>query len=218
MVPPFLRLRYPTTLPVGLPSDREVGPAVRGSELTFPCGPVFGTNPPDCIAIRRLFIGKYPSSWGIVMRVLLLRIGALGAVVVLGWIAIANAQRGSNGLAAGESAGDSTVCSDGPSRPSATPPTARRIRCVLRRQPSARSIPPTTEPAARQPAADPFGLQARRGGGSPVPPASPPPARDSIPDASAVGLPAPQRNAAEPSRYPQLAASASAEQPSAVRR
>ncbi len=30
------------------------------------------------------------------MRVLLLRIGALGTVVVLGWIAIANAQRGSS--------------------------------------------------------------------------------------------------------------------------
>ena len=33
-------------------------------KLIFPSGPVFGTNPPDCIAIRRLFTGTYPSGRG----------------------------------------------------------------------------------------------------------------------------------------------------------
>ena len=127
------------------------------------------------------------------MRVLLLRISALGTVVLLGWIAMANAQRGSSSSAAGESAGDgSTVTVEGPSRPMVAPLTddANPLRASV--PASVRSIPPSTppatEPAARRLAADPFGLQARRSGTA---------------------------TAAEPSRYSQMAAPASAEQPSA---
>ncbi len=141
------------------------------------------------------------------MRVLLLRVGVLGVVVVLGCLAIAQAQRGNGGAAAGESTGDSTVSSDNASRPRATP-SAKQNPLRASATPSPRSIPPASDSAACPPAADPFGLQSQRGGGSPVPAASPFPVRDSIPDAPALDLPAPQRSAAEPSQYPQLAAAA----------
>ena len=141
------------------------------------------------------------------MRVLLLRIGVLGVVVVLGWIAMAQAQRGNNSLAAGESAGESTASSDDPSRPRAMPPTdVNPLRASA--PPSAQSIPSSAKPAARSPAADPFGLQTQRGGGSPVPSASSFPVRDNVPDAPALGPPASQRNAAEGSQYPPKTAAA----------
>lgn len=140
------------------------------------------------------------------MKSLLLRIGALGTVAVLGWIAIANAQRGDE---------SSAVIAEGPARPRVTPPTgdANPLRTSATRpaQPYPASTP-KTDSGGRRPAADPFGLQAQRNGGPTVKNISPPPSEDSIPDASSLGLSSPQ-NAAESSRYPEVAVAAASEQP-----
>lgn len=151
------------------------------------------------------------------MKALLLRIGALGTVAVLGWIAIANAQRGTGMSTAEEStAGSSAVIAEGPARPVVTPPTgdANPLRssatAPARPYPASRS---QTEPAARRPAADPFGLQVRRNDNATVTNIAPPSGGDSIPDASVLGLSTPQNPAG--SRYPEVAAAASVEQPSA---
>lgn len=179
-------------------------------QLTFPAGPVFGIYPPDCIAFRHLIIGKHPSNWGIAMRVLLLRIGVVGTVAVLGWIAIAHAQRGASDMAGGESVGGGSSAIDGHSRPVLSPPTGE-VNPLRPATLPARQAPSRTEPAQRRPAADPFGLQNRHSGSSTVPSAS----DDSLPDASALGIAAPQRTAAEPARYPQLSSPAAAEEPPA---
>jgi uncharacterized repeat protein (TIGR01451 family) len=167
-------------------------------KLLFPRLPVSGTNPPDCISLRPLSTGTHPANWGIVMRVLLLRIGALGVVVVLGWIAIAHAQRGSDdtGLPPADSAG-----SVNPLRASSPPP--------------AHPYPSAAEPAARRPAADPFAAQARPSGTAAVVPASAPPAGNSIPDASSLGLSSSRNNALRSQRYASAAVPVSAEQPAA---
>ena len=136
-------------------------------KLLFPEWSVFGTNPPDCSAIWPLVTGICPSNWVIVMRVLLLRVGALAVVVVLGWITLANAQRDSNDTSAGrvDNPSNNGGVPTGESAGSANP---------LRTSPApARSYPPAAEPAAPRPAADPFGLQARRGGSSAAPSAGP---------------------------------------------
>ena len=126
------------------------------------------------------------------------------------------AQRGSNNLTVVDPAGGPTMSADDSSRPRATPPTdANPLRTPAR--PPARSVPPTSGPAARPPAADLFGLQcadAQLAAAVPRwPPTSPPPATtDSIPDAAATGLPARQRAAANASQYSQMATAARADQ------
>jgi uncharacterized repeat protein (TIGR01451 family) len=156
------------------------------------------------------------------MRVLLLRIGALGAVVVLGWIAIANAQRGSSDAAADGSnavaAGSSQLSVSSPSgdtnplRPSPSPTTPPSA------QPTPPAMPPSTPPAAesvpRRTAANPFAAQNRGNTAATVTPATALPT-SSIPDASVVGLAAPPASAAATSRYRQVATPVSAEQPAA---
>lgn len=148
------------------------------------------------------------------MRVLLVRIGVLGFVAVLGWIAIANAQRGSSNLAAGESAGNSAAAVEPPSRPVLNQPNGDANPLRASAPPSGRPTPPPrTEPAARRPVADPFGLQTRRSGNPAAPPASSAPVAETVPDAAVAGFPAPQRVASERSRYPQM--ETSADQPTA---
>ena len=55
-----LRLSYPRSH-AEHGNENTVPTCPSGVELTFPQGLVFGINPPDCTAIRRLFIGKCPS-------------------------------------------------------------------------------------------------------------------------------------------------------------
>ncbi len=149
------------------------------------------------------------------MKILLLRIGALGTVVILGWIAIANAQRGNDNLTPDDSAGGgSLTVAEGSNRPVLTPPTSEVN--PLRSSTSAPSqtvqVPAssTAAPAARRPAADPFGLSARRNENTASGPSSARPATSSSPygnNANAI-------NAVEKDRYPQnKVVPASAEQP-----
>ena len=144
------------------------------------------------------------------MRVLLFRVGVLGAVVVLGWITIANAQRGGENLVTDQS----TVVVEGPARPSVTPPTgdANPLRRVA--PTSSQSYPSSDDPVASRPATDPFGLVAQRNGNVTTVLASAPLDESSIPDASALELASSQRRAAEPSRYPQMAVPSSVGQSS----
>lgn len=158
------------------------------------------------------------------MRVLLLRIGALGTVAVLGWIAIANAQRGSNDQAAEDSdGGGSLSIAEAPARPVLAPPSGdvnplRRSAAATTPRPysssAATSRTPAAAPASRPPASDPFGLVARRGGSTIANTVPPPATGDAIPDASAIGLSRSARSAAAPSRYTQGVTPASSEQPS----
>lgn len=147
------------------------------------------------------------------MKALLLRVGALGTVAVLGWIAIANAQRGNSVSTAEDStAGSVAVITEGPARPMVTPPTGDANPLRTSATSSARPYPastPKTEPAARRPVADPFGLQARRNDSATVTNIAPP-SGDSIPDASALGLAQPQNEAR--SQYPEIPVAASVEQ------
>lgn len=147
------------------------------------------------------------------MRALLLRVGALGTLVVLGWIAIANAQR-DRSTADDATASETPGVAEQPLRPRVTPSTGGEnpLRPSARptTQPYPSSTPRATEPNASRPAADPFGLQARRNGASSPPAALP--AGDTIPDAPSRTLP-PPRNVAESPRYQQKAAAASADQP-----
>jgi uncharacterized repeat protein (TIGR01451 family) len=160
------------------------------------------------------------------MKSLLLRIAALGGVAVLGCIAIANAQRGSddeNLLTVNTPAAVNPLRAPDPmpplrtsSRPTqqvespASPPPDLPIAAET--EPTARPTAPSTARAARRAAADPFGLQARRAGNAAAPPVSHPPINTSIPDASAAGL-AVADNASVPSRYAPVASPVSVEQP-----
>jgi uncharacterized repeat protein (TIGR01451 family) len=135
------------------------------------------------------------------MRILLLRIVGLGVVVVLGWIAIAHAQRGNESTrpSLDEAAGN-------PLRPAA-PPAAQPYPSS--NQPASQAAGPSTS----RPASDSFGLPSQRDNRTSTAATPPPPGRDSIPDASAIGLAGPPRNAADPASAPQRVVSASAEQP-----
>ena len=57
------------------------------------------------------------------MRVLLLRVGVLGTMIGLGWIAIANAQRGNDNVSEGPGGDGSTTAIEEHVRPTLTPPT-----------------------------------------------------------------------------------------------
>lgn len=138
------------------------------------------------------------------MRVLLLRISTLTAMVVLGCIAIANAQRDSDEDNVGQAESqpyDGNVLRGGAAS------SANPLR------PGAPANPLAGTPVGGRPAADPFGLQARRDSGSTVPPPSPLRGDNSIPDAAAIGLAPPRDNAVMPLRSTQAAMPASAEQP-----
>jgi len=149
------------------------------------------------------------------MKILLLRIGALGIVVVLGWIAIANAQRGNDDLTAdGSTAGGTLSVVEGNNRPVLTPPTGDanplRPSTSTSSQATQPSALPAAAPAARRPAADPFGLSARRNENTNSRASS---TRSANP--SSYGNKANSISAAEPLRYPQnTVLAASAEQPS----
>ena len=144
------------------------------------------------------------------MKILLLRIGALGTVVILGWIAIANAQRGNDGLTADDStAGGSLTVAEGSNRPVMTPPTADanplRPAASTPIQATRASASQVAVPATRRPAADPFGLTSRRNENTTAGPSSVRPANSSSNSAM---------NATGSSRYPEQAViAASAEQP-----
>jgi uncharacterized repeat protein (TIGR01451 family) len=106
------------------------------------------------------------------MKVLLVRFGVLGTVIVLGWLTIANGQRSND---------------PNPLRGVATAPS--------------NSLAATDEPGARRPpSADPFGLQTRRESNSPTP-AARRTRRDAIPDAADVGLQQGRSDATLTSRY-----------------
>ncbi len=153
-------------------------------------------SPPVLPAYRRLFSrGIAPWQPGSVMRVLLLRVGALSALVVLGWIAIANAQR--DGNSATDQNTSLAVTGEGSQN-------VNPLRQESPSRPDASSAGSTDRSVNPLRGGDPFGLQSQRN--------APPQPVDSIPDASAIGLSA-QRNQESPARYAQETRLASAEQP-----
>ncbi len=136
------------------------------------------------------------------MKVLLLRGAVLGAVVVLGCIAIANAQRGadSSDISINGSTDEANPLRSDASASPATPYPSSA-------QPATRSS--QTRTGASQAMADPFGLQVRRSGTAPAAAAA---ADDtSIPDGPLAQVIPPQNAAATSSRYSRTAAPASAE-------
>ncbi len=95
------------------------------------------------------------------MRALLVRLGALGTIVVLGWIAMAHAQRGGDGVTGEEPAGGGATSNDlrdaqpVPARPARD---ANPLRTPALKPPSATG---QTEPTPRDPLSDPFGPSSR---------------------------------------------------------
>ena len=116
------------------------------------------------------------------MRALLVRMGALGTIVVLGWIAMAHAQRGGDGVAGEEPAAGSATANDlrdaqpVPARPARD---ANPLRTPALKPPSATG---QTEPAPRAPLSDPFGPSSRY-------PAVPAAASGEIPSAGPALMP-----------------------------
>ena len=168
------------------------------------------------------------------MRVLLLRIGALGAVVVLGWIAFANAQRGSSATVGDAARRRFERGSAGPPNSQWLRRRTMRIHCAPRPRhrrlagDAARDTTAGTADAARDAASSRAGHAA--GGGRSVCRAESGQrgvqaqrprqalAANSIPDASVVGLASLATDAAATSRYQQVATPVSAEQPRRARR
>lgn len=128
------------------------------------------------------------------MKVLLLRVGALGTVVMLGWIAIAHAQRGSDDSATVVESSDANPLRD-------AEPAAQRPKPAV--------VSPSNSPAAKRtvPPVDPFGLQSRRNSDSLAA------GSDAAPN-NVTAKRSPLRDEEVPasSRYSQRAAPASSEQ------
>ncbi len=148
------------------------------------------------------------------MKVLLLRVGALTTLVVLGWITIANAQRG--GASSPDEGNSLSISTD-------TSQNANPLRPSQANRADAPSTAKSSVPPANRPSSDPFGLQTTtRREQSPLRtdnttptisrPANSLPQADSIPDADALGLSSP-RNVEPRARYGQGAVPVSAEQP-----
>jgi uncharacterized repeat protein (TIGR01451 family) len=130
-------------------------------ELIFPILSISGITRPIVLPFGAFSPNYTLPLAGIAMRVLLLRIGALGIVIVLGCIAIANAQRGSNDLVV---AGETTVTDGEAVRPEASAPRPGENPLRRTAATAVQSYPKKIDPPPRRAAADPFGLQARRNG------------------------------------------------------
>lgn len=101
-----------------------------------------------------------PPARGHAMKSLLVRVGALGGLFLLGWIAIAQAQRGGALVEEQSAAGSTAVALDYSTPAPASPERNENPLRAPATQPPSSDIP-DAEPGLIRPTADPFGLRNR---------------------------------------------------------